>query len=170
MSKEEEVKKAVTSEVVIQDDITDEATASGESKPTIEDAKSLADLNQQQAAPEVAEVSQPYSLGATLVQTPDGNIFSNFKPSPIDYVEAAKPKGIITMSAEELQNLDPKMEKSEPELDLSEFDGVLEKASPEAKEKMKQKLMDKMAEAKKSGDMKTYKACQAMCGRMEKSE
>lgn len=166
-----DVKKAVTSESIIDNGPVNEEMASGENKP-VEEAKSLADIQKEQTAPTPTQVEKPFSLGSTLVQGESGNVFTNFKVSPIDYVEAAKPKGVVTMSGEELQKLSqqPKVQKSEEaEIDFSSLDSVLEKASKEDKAKMMEKLQHKMEEAKKCGDMKTYKACKAMCSRMNKS-
>lgn len=168
----DDVKKAVTSESIIDNGPVNEAVASGESKPAIEDSKSLADIQKEQTAPTPTQVEKPFSLGSTLVQGENGNVFTNFKVSPIDYVEAAKPKGVVTMSAEELKKLSeqPKVQKSEEaELDFSSLDNVIEKASKDDKKQMMEKLQHKMEEAKKCGDMKTYKACKAMCSRMNKA-
>ncbi len=109
--KQEEIKKAVTSQAATPDNKpADEATINGENKPSIQDAKTPEQLAAEAAAaapapaesapaaPAKKEISfdglfaDQFSLGATLRQNPNGggNVMDNMKKPAIDYVDRAK--------------------------------------------------------------------------------
>lgn len=174
----EDIKKAVTSEANLERVEVSEDVKHGENKPTIEDAKTVAQLQQQPAqAPQIQQVQTPFQLGATLQQGPTGNIFTNFKQSPVDYVEAAKPKGVVTMTEEELKKLTEEQgikKAKSAEAYAKKIQGpkkvneVMDKVPDGMKKQVLAKLRQKADEAKKSGDMDKCNTYKAMCSRIEK--
>lgn len=121
--KQEEIKKAVTSEAATPDNKpADAATENGENKPSIQDAKTPDQIaaeaaaapapTETPAAPAKKELSFDHlfapdlSLGATLKQNPNGgNVMSNMKKPSIDYVERAKNTKNQSLSAEQLAQI-----------------------------------------------------------------
>lgn len=122
--KQEEIKKAVTSEAATPDNKpADEAAANGENKPSIQDAKTPEQIaaeaaaaapapTETPAAPAKKEISFDHlfapdlSLGATLKQNPNGgNVMSNMKKPSIDYVERAKNLKNQSLTAEQLSQI-----------------------------------------------------------------
>ena len=114
----DELAKAVTSESAPAENAPEnDEQLNAENKPTIQEAKTPDELKAdggldqevvQNKVPEevntdqaeggkVQEVSfgdmfgdNPFKLGATLEQSPSGNVMANMKPSDMDYVERAK--------------------------------------------------------------------------------
>lgn len=119
-----DIKKAVTSEAgTIDNTPKDEATASGENKPAIQEAITPAELAAQ--VPEVVQVETPaeldtpkktlnfdglfandFSLGATLRQDPSvgHNVLDNMKKPAIDYVDRAKNHKNEKLTSEDFKN------------------------------------------------------------------
>jgi hypothetical protein len=125
----EEIKKAVTAEAApVDNKAADEASLNAENKPSIQDAKTPAEVIaeaakpiEQAAAPAEApkaEEAKPkkelsfdglfaegFTLGTTLKQNPNGgNMVSNMKKPKMDYVAAAQHSRNEKLTAEDIKN------------------------------------------------------------------
>lgn len=121
-----DVKKAVTAEAApVDNGVKDESVLNAENKPTIQDAKTSAEVIAELAAKTPAEVvttpaaeapkvkelnfdnlfAEGYTLGSTLKQNPNGgNLITNMKKPKMDYVAAAQNSRNMKMSDEDFKN------------------------------------------------------------------
>lgn len=126
----EKLEKAVTSDSApAENGPENDEQLNGESKPTLQDAKSPQDVEleakvEQQEVPENIDANQAeggktqeydfgsflngeqYSLGSTLQQAPTGNVMTNMKQPQMDYVESAKNHNNVEMKPEDFEKKD----------------------------------------------------------------
>lgn len=140
----EVLNKAVTSDAApAENGPENDAELNAENKPSIQDAKSPSEAQQeieisQQQVPENVDANQaqggevsfgnffkdePYTIGSTLQQDASGNIIANTKKPGIDYVERAKnhknqsmtPKDFEESKNEDVEKSNLKKKKGVPE-------------------------------------------------------